>query len=303
MGVPAWVWFVIAAVAALVGGALLLIDHGRSTAHTRERRRWAALRGWQFADADPVLPDRWRHGALARGESGTARSLVTGSLFTAAGRRLVHVFDFEQGGRIEAVMVAVHRRMPQQVVLELWLPTVEFPTDAGLDLVGPVGERYAFTNDVTKARPLITPELAGLADDVGADVPVAWIEDAWVAAAVASGASPARLERLLRLLGDLADLVDGVRSDEAAGRKVPDIDPEDIDPEDIDPEDIDPEDVDPQDVEPQEVDAHDVEAPYVESPNNHADPHTSSLEPIDVEPEEEPDGEPADNSNGRRAGR
>lgn len=298
-------WFVIAAVAALVGGALLLIDHGRSTAHTRERRRWAALRGWQFADADPVLPDRWRHGALARGESGTARSLVTGSLFTAAGRRLVHVFDLEQGGRVEAVVVAVHRRMPQQVVLELWLPTVEFPTDAGLDLVGPVGERYAFTNEVTKARPLITPELAGLADDVGADVPVAWIEDAWVAAAVAVAASPARLERLLRLLGDLADLVDGVRSDGAAGRKVPDIEPDDIDPQDVDPQDVDPRDVDPHDVEPQngeprKVEPQDVETEYVESPNNQ---HAGGLEPIDVEPEEEPDGEPADNSNGRRAGR
>jgi hypothetical protein len=217
VGLPAWLWFVIAAVAAVAGGLLLLADHGRSTVHSRERRRWAALRGWQFADADPVLPGRWHHGALASGQSGTARNLVTGSLFTAAGRRLVHVFDHEQGGRADLVVAAVHRRTPQQVVLELWLPTVEFPTDAGLELLGPVGERYAFASDLEQARPLITPELVALAGDVGADVSVVWIEEAWVAAAVPVGATPARLERLLRLLGDLADLIDGVHGDGDGG--------------------------------------------------------------------------------------
>lgn len=213
MGLPAWLWFLIAAVAAVAGGLLLLADHGRSTVHSRERRRWAALRGWQFADADPVLPSRWHHGVLSSGKSGTARNLVTGSLFTAAGRRLVHVFDHEEGGRADLVVAAVHRRTPQPVVLELWLPTVEFPTDAGLELLGPVGERYAFASDLEQARPLITPELVALAGDVGADASVVWIEDSWVAAAVPVGATPARLERLLRLLGDLADLVDGVHGD------------------------------------------------------------------------------------------
>jgi hypothetical protein len=213
-GVDAWVWFVIAAVAAVAGVALLVIDRGQRTSHSRERRRWAALRGWQFADEDPVLPDRWRHGAMARGGSGVALDLVSGSLFTAAGRRLVHVFDFEQGAKTDAVVAAVHRRAPQPVVLELWLPTVDVPTDAGLDLLGPVGDRYAFTSNLVKARPLITPELVALADDVGDDVPVMWIEDAWVVAAVAPGTAPSRLERLLRLLGDVADLVDGVHGDD-----------------------------------------------------------------------------------------
>jgi len=217
--VDALVWFVIAAVAGIAGVALLLLDRGQRGAHSRERRRWAAVRGWQFADADPVLPDRWRHGAMARGGSGTARNLVTGSLFTAAGRRLVHVFDHAGGGAGSAtVIAAVHRRAPQLVVLELWLPTVEFPTGVGLDLLGPVGARYAFTSDLVKARPLITPELVALADDIGDDVPVTWVEDAWVVASAAPGATPPRLERLLRLLGDLADLVDGVHSDDLPQR-------------------------------------------------------------------------------------
>jgi hypothetical protein len=244
VGVPAWIWFLIAAVTAIAGGALLFFDREQRTAHNRERRRWAALRGWQFAATDPALPDRWRHGALARGSTGTARNVVTGSLFTAAGRRLIHVFDFEQAGRAESVIVAVHRRIPQPVVLELWLPTVQFPTDAGLDLLGPVGDRYAFTSDDVQARPFITPELVTLADDIGADVPVAWIEDAWVAASVSLGAPPPRVEQLLRLLGELADLVDGVHADQPMEEHANPVEP--IDDQTPEPEaaDVEPQDMD-----------------------------------------------------------
>jgi hypothetical protein len=207
-------WFLIAAVAGIAGAVLLVIDRGQHGVHSRERRRWAALRGWQFAHADPVLPGQWRHGVMARGGTGTAQDVVTGSLFTTAGRRQVHVFDYERGGSTVSVVTTVQRRAPQPVVLELWLPTVEFPADEELDLLGPVGDRYAFVSDMAKARPLITPELVALADDVGDDVPVVWIEDAWVAAAAPPGTLPARLERLLRLLGDLADLLDGAQSEE-----------------------------------------------------------------------------------------
>jgi hypothetical protein len=219
-------WFVIAAVAGISGAALLLFDRGwpgpgslqglggSRGPRGRGRRQWAALRGWEFAAADPELPGQWRHGAMAHaGGSGTARNVVTGSLFTAAGRRVVHVFDQEMRGGSDAVLVAVHRRAPQPVVLELWLPTVDYPTDAGLDLLGPVGDRYAFTSDPVIGRALITPELVAMADDVGDDVPVVWIEYDWVVASLlAPGAGPTRLERLLRLLGDLADLVDGVHA-------------------------------------------------------------------------------------------
>ncbi|MGH3887951.1 MAG: hypothetical protein ACRDSZ_15550, partial [Pseudonocardiaceae bacterium] len=77
-----WVWFVIAGLAAVAGTALLAIDHRHRTAHQRERRRWAALRGWRFVLSDPVLADRWRHGVIAAGGAGMARDLVFGSLFT-----------------------------------------------------------------------------------------------------------------------------------------------------------------------------------------------------------------------------
>ena len=214
----AWVWFLVAAVAGVAGGALLLVDRGQLGLQGRERRRWAGLRGWQFADANPQLTGNWRHGVLGRDAGGDARNVVTGSLFTAAGRRQVHVFDLDRGPGSMAVLVAVRRRDPHPVVLEMWLPTAEFPADAELDLLGPVGDRFAFTSDLVRARPLITPELAELADDVGDDVPVVWVEDAWVVAAAGRGTTPTRLERLLRLLGDLADLVDGVPVEEVAAR-------------------------------------------------------------------------------------
>ncbi|MFB9429204.1 hypothetical protein [Streptoalloteichus tenebrarius] len=214
MGAPAWVWFTIAVVAAGAAVALFATDRAQRTARNRERRRWAGLRGWQFAEVDQVLPTRWQHGLIAVSGRGTGRDVVTGSTFTADGRRRVHVLDHEVNGKTTAVLVAVHRRRPMSTVVELWLPSVPVPREGELDLLGPVGDRYAFVSDLASARPLITPDLVDAADEIGDDVTVVWLEDAWVVAAAPANAAPARLERLLRDLGELADIVDPLDSEE-----------------------------------------------------------------------------------------
>ena len=205
-----WVWFVIAGLAAAAGSALLAIDHRSRTAHQRERRRWAALRGWRFVLSDPVLADRWRHGVIARGGAGMARDLVFGSLFTPLGRRWVRVFDHEQGGQVSSVVVAVQRRIHAgDLVVELWLPDQPLPNDPDLESLGPVGERAAFVTDPARMRSMITPELVFACDAVGGDVPVIWMEQSWVLAAAPAATTPTRLERLLRALDEIADLLDG----------------------------------------------------------------------------------------------
>ena len=217
-GVAPSVWFTIAGLAALAGCALLVSDRARLADHGRERRRWAALRGWGFVEADPVLPGRWRHGVIARsGGGGQGRDLVSGRLFTAGGRRQVYVFDHVQGSTVDAVVVAVQRRAaPAGIVVELWLPSVPFPRDAGLELLGPVGVRYGFVDDVAAARSLLTPELVQACDDLGVDVPVAWLEEDWVLAAAPAGSAPTRLERLLRALGEIADQIEASGGDGAS---------------------------------------------------------------------------------------
>ena len=126
MGVPAWVWFVIAVVAAAAGVTLLLRDRARLTSRNRERRRWADLRGWQFSETDHVLPTKWRSGALGYYGLGTARDVVSGSIFTADGRRRVCVFDLDQNGRVSTVIAGLQLRHAYQVTVELWLPSVPF---------------------------------------------------------------------------------------------------------------------------------------------------------------------------------
>ncbi|MGH4011178.1 MAG: hypothetical protein ACRDTH_23975 [Pseudonocardiaceae bacterium] len=211
-----WVWFVIAGLAAVAGTTLLAIDHRRRTAHQRERRRWAALRGWRFVLSDPVLADRWHHGAIARGGAGIARNLVFGSLFTPLGRRWVRVFDHEQGGQVTSVVVAVQRRLHAgDLVVELWLPDEPLPHDPALVMVNPVGERIAFVNDPARFRSLATPELGFACNAVGEDVPVAWLEQSWVLAAAPADATPTRLERLLRALDEIAELLDADDTDSA----------------------------------------------------------------------------------------
>jgi hypothetical protein len=208
VGIPAWIWFVIAVVAGIAGAALLLRDRARLTSRNRERRRWAALRGWQFAETDHELPNQWQGGAIAFHGGGVARDVVAGSTFTADGRRRVFVFDLDTGGRITAVIAAVQCRRVQDTVLEMWLAGAPFRRAEMPDLLGRIGERYAFVSELAEAQKLITPDLTDAAEEVGADIPVVWVEDGWVLAAAPPQASPSRLERLLRGIGEIADVLD-----------------------------------------------------------------------------------------------
>jgi hypothetical protein len=208
------VWFVIAGLAAAGGGALLAVDGGRHSAHQRERRRWAALRGWRFVLSDPVLADRWRHGVIARGGAGLAKDLVIGSLFTPLGRRAVQIFDHEQGGQVSSVVVAVQRRVhTADLVAELWMPDQPLLQDPGLSMLGPVGDRVALVNEQDRIGPLTSPEFVRAANALGNDIPVAWLEQDWVLAAAPCSATPTRLERLLRVLDEIADLLDAADLD------------------------------------------------------------------------------------------
>ncbi len=208
MGIPAWVWFVVAVVAGIAGAALLLRDRARLTSRNRERRRWAALRGWQFADTDHVLPTQWSAGAIAFHGGGVAKDVVAGSTFTADGRRRVYVFDLETNGRVSSVIAAVQCRRTHPAIVELWLSSAPIQRDSMPELLGPVGDRYAFVDDLQAARGVITPDLTDATEEIGADIPVTWIEGGWVLAGAGAHASPSRLERLLRGIGEIADVID-----------------------------------------------------------------------------------------------
>ncbi|PRX47528.1 hypothetical protein B0I33_105106 [Prauserella shujinwangii] len=208
MGIPAWIWFVIAAVALVAGLALLAVDRAREGSRNRERARWAELRGWQYVEEDERLPQQWSGGAIGYFGAEAAVNVVAGSTFTSDGRRPVFVFDVESDGLIPAVIVAVRCNRIHPVLLELWLASVPFQRAEMPELLGPVGQRYAFADDVTGARNLITQELVDAADALGGDVGVAWLENEWVLASVAPNVGPSRLERLLRDLGEIADIVD-----------------------------------------------------------------------------------------------
>ncbi|MFC5995985.1 hypothetical protein ACFQE5_17405 [Pseudonocardia hispaniensis] len=215
MGIPTSVWFVIAAAALLAGSVLLWVDRSRGSGGFRDRRRWAAAHEWEHLDTDPVLPSRWRYGTIHQGGPGVARNLISGMVPTPDGPRQAYVFDHEQGGRVGSVLAAVQVRTPLPAAVELRLPSAPLPDDAGLDLLEPVGERYAFVSDAEAVKPLLTERLATAGDAIGEDIELLWAEDSWVLAAAPVGAPP---ERLQDLLADMAEVATALEEGQSARR-------------------------------------------------------------------------------------
>ncbi len=197
------VWFWVCIVAVVVGIGLLLFDRFRGGA-TRDRRRWASMREWEYLESDPVLPSRWRYGTVHQGGPGIARNLVSGDVPTPDGPRQAYAFDHEQAGRISSVLCAVQVQNALPAAVELRLPSAPLPDDAGLDLLEPVGERYAFVSDADAVRPLLTSRLADASDAVGDDIELLWAEESWVLAAAPVGISPDRMQDLLADLAEVA---------------------------------------------------------------------------------------------------
>jgi hypothetical protein len=219
VGIPSSVWFLVALVALVLGAALLLLDRSRSRGGARERRRWAAAHEWEFAGTDPVLPSRWRFGSIHQGGPGVARNLVAGVVPTPDGPRQGYLFDHEQGGRVSTVLAAVQVGAALPAAVELRLPSAPLPDDTGLDLLEPVGERYAFVSDADAVRPLLTSRLAIAADMIGDDVELVWAEDTWVLATAPVGSSPGRLQDLLADVAEVASALEqGVRARDRSGR-------------------------------------------------------------------------------------
>nr|WP_225957679.1 hypothetical protein [Amycolatopsis lexingtonensis] len=218
VGIPAWIWFVIAAVALVAGLGLLAADRAKEGSRNRERMRWAQLRGWQFVEEDERLPQQWSGGAIGYFGADAAVNVVAGSTFTSDGRRPVFIFDIESEGQIPAVVVAVRCNKKHRIPIEMWLSSVPFQRADMPEMLGPIGSRYAFADDADGARVVITQELVDAADQLGGDVGVAWLENEWVLASVVPTAGPSRLERLLRDLGEIADIVDPFDEDYDAGR-------------------------------------------------------------------------------------
>lgn len=199
------VWFTIAVLALLAGAVMLLVERRRgATSGVRDRKRWAAMRGWDYTTVDPVLPSRWRYGTIHMGGPGVARNLISGNVPTPDGPRQAYAFDHEQGGRPTSVLAAVQMQGVLPAAVELRLPSAPVPDDAGLELLEPAGERYAFVTNAEAVRPLLTPRLIEASDAVGGDVELLWAEDSWVLATVPLGVGSDRLQDLLADLAEVA---------------------------------------------------------------------------------------------------
>ncbi len=199
---------VIVLVAAVV---VLVLDVRYRSARSRARREWAGRHSARYAVADPVLTGQWRYGPFSRGGAGTALELVSGE----PGGNALYLFDLEQGGAVVSTVLALRRPTTSDTTVELRLGSEAASADgdgaaaseAGMDLLGPVGSRYAFTNDLESARRAVDQRLVLTVEATGEDVSVLWAEGSWALAALDATAGPQRWDEVTAILARFAELM------------------------------------------------------------------------------------------------
>ncbi|GAB2934605.1 trehalose monomycolate transport factor TtfA [Rhodococcus aerolatus] len=196
-------WFTLAGVVLVAAVVVLLVDQRRRSHHTRVRQAWSQASGARHTSADPVITAQWRHGPFAHGGAGRALDLVTSQRWGAT----LHVFDLEQRGQVVGTLVALRRPVASATVLELRTGDSTPPRESEMDLLGPVGSRFAFTTDLEAARRAVDERLVTLAEEVGEDVDVVWAEGGWALAVLRTSSGPERWEQVAGSLSRFGDLL------------------------------------------------------------------------------------------------
>ena len=169
-------WFGLAAIAFAGAAALLYIDHMHRQQSGRVRQMWAKAQGYTFTESDPHLPSTWHRAALAKQDYLSAVDIVSG---VRRGEQFF-LFDLEE----TATIIAVRREIGSDVDIDLRLKSSPPPRDHDLELLGAIGERMVFSNNLEIARRVCDQRMIGFTESLPDKIQMLWSEGFWTLASL-----------------------------------------------------------------------------------------------------------------------
>lgn len=193
-------WFTLSALCFVSAAVLLYIDKDRRRGHGRRRKSWARSHGFDYEPVSTEILDRWKRGVMSTvGDTVTARNVVLGQIRGEA----VFIFDLDD----VATVIALHRKVGTNVVVDLRLKGITEPREDDVWLLGAIGPRMVYSTNLDAARRACDRRMVTFAHTAPDCAEVMWNEENWTLVSMPVSSTRAQWDEGLRTVRQFNDLL------------------------------------------------------------------------------------------------
>src|SRR5271168_1654597 len=192
-------WFTLSALCFVGAVVLLYVDVDRRRGRSRRRKSWARSHGFDFERESTDILKRWKRGIMSTVGDVPAHNVVLGQIRGEA----VYIFDLEE----VATVIALHRRVGTNVVVDLRLKGLKEPRESDIWLLGAIGPRMVYSTNLDAARRACDRRMVTFAHTAPDCAEIMWNEQNWTLVSMPISSTRAQWDEGLRTVRQFNDLL------------------------------------------------------------------------------------------------
>ena len=182
-------WFTLSALCFVGAAVLLYVDIDRRRGLGRRRKSWAKSHGFDYEHESDDLIQRWKRGVMSTVGDISAKNVVLGQIRGEA----VFIFDLED----VATVIALHRKVGTNVVVDLRLKGIKEPRENDIWLLGAIGPRMVYSTNLDAARRACDRRMVTFAHTAPDCAEIMWNEQNWTLVSMPVTSTRARAARII----------------------------------------------------------------------------------------------------------
>ncbi len=192
-------WFTLSALCFVGAAVLLYVDIDRRRGLGRRRKSWAKSHGFDYEHESHDIVKRWKRGVMSTVGDVSAKNVVLGQIRGEA----VFIFDLED----VATVIALHRKVGTNVVVDLRLKGIKEPRENDIWLLGAIGPRMVYSTNLDAARRACDRRMVTFAHTAPDCAEIMWNEQHWTLVSMPVTSTRAQWDEGLRTVRQFNDLL------------------------------------------------------------------------------------------------
>ncbi|MGV9798875.1 trehalose monomycolate transport factor TtfA [Mycobacterium sp. NPDC003449] len=192
-------WFTLSALCFVGAAVLLYVDIDRRRGLGRRRKSWAKSHGFDYEHESDEILKRWKRGVMSTVGDVAAKNVVLGQIRGEA----VFIFDIDE----VATVIALHRKVGTNVVVDLRLKGIKEPRENDIWLLGAIGPRMVYSTNLDAARRACDRRMVTFAHTAPDCAEIMWNEQHWTLVSMPVTSTRAQWDEGLRTVRQFNDLL------------------------------------------------------------------------------------------------